>query len=643
MIRSTLSRPAAPRSRTAERMVALLLLSALVDMTAMSAPGRAAPGDPPAVEIHDDSDWLELSASGRALRWERRRVVVCNRPGRASEELRYEALFEGFGRRPRSARVTRISARGRRQIWTLDQFTVGPYLAQGAFISDSKLHVLPLEPLAAGDTLLLESVESLDPFLGFPLLRLGSQEFPTRRRRLEVRIPRELGPKWALFNGAPEPLQSADGGVDRLVWDVGPTAPLRLDNWTPAAVDLLPTVSLGVMRMAWGPSATWEEVAGSYTHELDRRLDAPREAMGAPLRTAAAGDAGLDAHLRRIQDGVRYVAIALGPGGLIPHSPAEVERRLFGDCKDMALLLRSRLRDAGIEAALALVNTLPPAPGQIDPLPTLLAFNHAVVYVAGDSGGTWLDPTDRFGTPESPRSDIQGSPALVLSGPHVGYRRIPRLTADRNRVDSHLTLTPRAEGRWLLDARLQISGSPAIELKHRWSEARPVRPGDRVVLPSSLLPQSSTGVAEDSLEVTDVGSNALALRGPLACRLRTADLAGRKIVALPWKGAPGSLLELPQLPRSLPLEFERSRSYTDTLTIEGGLDYFELPATGDWSEAGPQTTARGSVRQHGRDLVVTRTVIVDAGWRTTEAQPALVTFVEALKRHNTLTLKDTPR
>ena len=72
------------------------------------------------------------------------------------------------------------------------------------------------------------------------------------------------------------------------------------------------------------------------------------------------------------------MSISIGPGGYRPASPDTVLSRRFGDCKDKALLLTTILRELGIEAQPALVNS---RRGRVltSALPTPYMFDHAIV------------------------------------------------------------------------------------------------------------------------------------------------------------------------------------------------------------------------------------------------------------------------
>ena len=54
---------------------------------------------------------------------------------------------------------------------------------------------------------------------------------------------------------------------------------------------------------------------------------------------------------------IRYVAISLGIGGYQPHAASEVFSHRYGDCKDKATLMRTMLREIGVDSYHVVINT----------------------------------------------------------------------------------------------------------------------------------------------------------------------------------------------------------------------------------------------------------------------------------------------
>lgn len=90
-----------------------------------------------------------------------------------------------------------------------------------------------------------------------------------------------------------------------------------------------------------------------------------------------------------VRRNIRYAAVYLGPGGVVPHPAAAVLAKRYGDCKDHAALLQALLAAAGIEAGAALVNG--DDAYRLPGVPTLGVLNHVIVHLPRLQ--LFLDPT----------------------------------------------------------------------------------------------------------------------------------------------------------------------------------------------------------------------------------------------------------
>ena len=96
--------------------------------------------------------------------------------------------------------------------------------------------------------------------------------------------------------------------------------------------------------------------------------------------------------LRFVQDEIRYTGIELGEQAYLPAHPFETLRMRYGDCKGKSVLLCVILKEMGIEAYPALLNTHSrrETAGHL-PAPTL--FNHVIVRISLHGKTRWVDPT----------------------------------------------------------------------------------------------------------------------------------------------------------------------------------------------------------------------------------------------------------
>lgn len=143
--------------------------------------------------------------------------------------------------------------------------------------------------------------------------------------------------------------------------------------------------------------ASWSEVSAHLAPLYSEAAKVPE--TGA-LRTeverirAASSDpvAQAEAALALVEGRVRYVALAMGVGGLVPATAAETWSRRFGDCKGKTALLLAILGELGIAAEPVLVNTVI-GDGMLERLPAISLFDHVLVRAHIGGRDYWLDGT----------------------------------------------------------------------------------------------------------------------------------------------------------------------------------------------------------------------------------------------------------
>ena len=147
---------------------------------------------------------------------------------------------------------------------------------------------------------------------------------------------------------------------------------------------------------------SWSEVA-RWADALFRIDDASRDVVASLANDIRAEHPGHDAQLvaaiRFVQDDIRYLGIEMGRGSHEPRQPSVVVAQRYGDCKDKALLLAALLRELGVQAWPALVDTK--LRRRLDDfLPSPFLFDHVITQVADGGKTYWIDGTlsDQGGT-----------------------------------------------------------------------------------------------------------------------------------------------------------------------------------------------------------------------------------------------------
>jgi Domain of Unknown Function with PDB structure (DUF3857) len=127
------------------------------------------------------------------------------------------------------------------------------------------------------------------------------------------------------------------------------------------------------------PSAkalAWSDVAAWYA-QLAYPRSTPTPPLQAKTKELIKDAADPVVPLARFaQRDVRYIAVEIGIGGYQPHAAGDIFTNRFGDCKDKATLLRTMLKEIGIDAYYVLVHA---TRGATDPaFPSIEAFNHVI-------------------------------------------------------------------------------------------------------------------------------------------------------------------------------------------------------------------------------------------------------------------------
>ena len=141
--------------------------------------------------------------------------------------------------------------------------------------------------------------------------------------------------------------------------------------------------------------ATWQEIVDwAKTHyQITQNIDADlRQKIKEIRREFPDLESRVLAALHYVQDEVRYLGIEIGPNSYKPSKPGIVFNRRFGDCKDKTLLFCTMLKELGLEAYPAFVNTAYRHKIS-DFQPSAYAFNHVVAKIQLNQRDYWVDPT----------------------------------------------------------------------------------------------------------------------------------------------------------------------------------------------------------------------------------------------------------
>ncbi|HEX7679982.1 MAG TPA: DUF3857 domain-containing protein, partial [Thermoanaerobaculia bacterium] len=343
--------------------------------------------------------------------------------------------------------------------------------------------------------------------------------------------------------------------------------------------------------------ASWNEVAkwADALFRLDDTSHAAVTTLANEIRKAHQGrDAQLVAAIRFVQDDIRYLGIEMGRGSHEPRQPSVVLTQRYGDCKDKALLLAALLRELGIEAYPALVNTKLRA--HLDGyLPSPFLFDHVITQVLDGGRTYWIDGTlsDQGGTlatietPSDERTLIVRPETKALA-PIVVHNRGNVLVEEVIRTDKQ---------RMTLEVTSTYSGHDADDIRSRLAS-------------ESLADVAKTHLnryAADHPRIEALGQPSIAddrLRNVLVLHERYTihDLWKNGSWTYYPRAVEQHLTHPETLVRSMPLAIDYPLDVTERLIIRGGASVHA--DENDDVLDGPALHYEQHI-VHGRDLVIT--------------------------------------
>lgn len=274
---------------------------------------------------------------------------------------------------------------------------------------------------------------------------------PVRKRRCHVEAPEGV-PLQVRAVGVDPPPVRVEGGVQRVDLDVGelPFRPYQMTQVDERRQS---------PRLGWSTAASWNDVAVRYGKLIQPVLAEKAELKHVRIPPKATTVQKVQAVARAMRDRLRYTAVHLGDGAVVPTRPSVVQQRGYGDCKDLAVLMASALREAGVECSVALTV----ADGDVprDDLPGIESFDHMVVVVKNGNERLWVDAT----APEYPVGSIPAAwrdqRALIIEPTTQGLVDTPSADETRGAFRVIYDLRPGSFG--FGDATVTSSAADAAE------------------------------------------------------------------------------------------------------------------------------------------------------------------------------------
>lgn len=264
-----------------------------------------------------------------------------------------------------------------------DAIDLAAPIENGELVDDVRYKVLRIPAPDPGNIVGYEYEVEEQPFWLQDVWRFQEND-PVRESHYSLQLP----PGWvfkASWLSYPE-VKPDEASGNTLQWKLTDVKGIRPEP------DMPPWAGLaGQMIVSFFPAggasdkdafATWDGV-GKWLGQLYSRQMDSSDAIKKEVNLLTAGKTSqlekIQAIATFVQRDIRYVAIELGIGGWQPHAAPDVFSHRYGDCKDKATLMRTMLREIGVNSYQVAINT---ERGSVTrDTPAHNAFNHVILAI----------------------------------------------------------------------------------------------------------------------------------------------------------------------------------------------------------------------------------------------------------------------
>jgi hypothetical protein len=312
---------------------------------------------------------------------------------------------------------------------------------QSTFTRDMKQRTVIFQDVQVGDTLVLtqrkESRRGM--FAGQYFAQDGfPRTVPFTSAEIVIESPAEIDLQVRTTTTALTDRVEDVGGLRRHTIRLARTAFSLPEPRSVSAVDVDPMIFVSTFKSYVEMGRAYGEAAfpkAAVTPEIAALADEITKGIDDRKRQAMAIDAWM-------KKNVRYVAVYLANGRVVPNDAASVLRNKFGDCKDKATLMSALLAAKGIASEQVLINfgdtyTLPEPP-------TMAALNHAILHLP--EFDLYDDPTAQFAAFGVLAAENYDKPVVRVSATSAVLDRTPPMKPQDHVASLHTSIKVAADG-----------------------------------------------------------------------------------------------------------------------------------------------------------------------------------------------------
>jgi hypothetical protein len=374
------------------------------------------------------------------------------------------------------------------------------------FVADLKLRTIIFPDVAVGDTLVMTNKTEIlqDQFAGqLNYFDVFPRSASLSSVKLTIEAPASLDLIVKVSGNATTDQVETLNGVRRHTITVVPESYRPEEPGAVSPIDREPSVmastfhSYAELGAAYGKAALPKI---QVTQEIASLADQITRGIAGHRAQAAAIDAW-------VKQNIRYVAIFLSVGRVVPHEAEAILHNKFGDCKDKVTLMSALLAAKGIASEAALINlgngyTLPEPP-------TLAALNHVILYLP--EFDIYDDPTANMAAFGVLAAEAYDKPVVRVAASGAQLARTPAMKPAEH--ISHATTTIKIAADGAVSGQTQESNTGILGMALRYAGAIVQQAGDETVAQRQLQSFNTPGTGHIELGNSSATLDPVAIKG----------------------------------------------------------------------------------------------------------------------------------
>ena len=436
--------------------------------------------------------------------------------------------------------------------------------------------------------------------------------YPVKLSRYSLLVPAAKQFTHRMYNSALKPVvKEVEDGYKLWVWEQKDNSRIESEVAMPAFADVVEKVVVSSFP-DWSYVANWYSDLSNIKSKADFEIKEKVQELFAGKQ--ALGDMEKARLIYNfIEENFSYSDVSFLHSALTPQRASRTLNSRLGDCKDLAVLFTSMAREAGLDANLVLVDTRNNGDMHLD-LPQI-GFNHCIAQVKIAGKVLFVELTNNHLPFGSMPGNLVNANALYIpkAGAHVTSASLVKLnTADRvfNTIDRSTTMKMTGSNADITRKSIMTGAESGMVRESYRNQSEDDR---RKEITSRLSSQFNNAIKVNKITFTNLDNLSDQVQEEYSFSVDNfaTEIAGMKVIKLPWRDSYSSLEIVSLAERRFPLllwRFSTTPYDKETITIQlpAGKKLLEVPK--NISYRCPSLSYDLTYEIKGEQLVVTREV-----------------------------------